>query len=340
MIIDLRSDTVTRPSAAMLEAMTNAPVGDDVFQEDPTVIQLQEKAAALFGKEAALFCPSGTMCNQIAIKCHTHAMEEVICDKLSHIYNYENGGYAFNAGVSIRLIDGENGIIAAEQIAPLIQPDHDWLPETSLVAIENTCNKGGGSYYNLNQVQEISETCKAQGLALHLDGARIFNALAETGDSPSAMGQLVDSISVCLSKGLGAPIGSLLIGTKVFIKKARKWRKAMGGGMRQVGLIAAAGLYALENNRERIKDDHIGARLLGSTLEAQSWVKEVLPVKTNIVIFELHGEYPGAQFVEDLAAQDILAIQFGPQWVRFVTHLDVDQAKIEKTVNVLEGLSV
>lgn len=339
MIIDLRSDTVTKPSAEMLLAMSKAEVGDDVFAEDPTVIRLQEYAANLFGKEAALFCPSGTMCNQIAIKCHTHPMEEVICDKLSHIYNYENGGYAFNAGVSIRLIEGENGIIASDQIPPLIQPDHDWLPKTTLVVIENTCNKGGGSFYSLSQVEAISKTCKENSLSLHLDGARIFNALAEMGNGPKEIGALVDSISVCLSKGLGAPIGSVLLGTKEFIKKARKWRKAMGGGMRQVGVIAAAGMHALEKNRDRIKDDHRRASELGTCLANRSWVKQVLPVKSNIVIFELDQQYDGAAFVADLEKEDIKAIQFGPQWVRFVTHLDITQEMVSRTIDVINGLN-
>ena len=245
--IDLRSDTVTRPGPAMLEAMKNAKVGDDVFEEDPTVIALEEKGAALFGKEAALYCPSGTMCNQIAIKVLTHPMNEIICDKNSHIYYYEGGGWAFHSGCSIRFINGDRGRITAQDVTENINGDNVHLPVTKLVSIENTHNKGGGSYYHLQTLKDISAVCRKNNLHLHLDGARIFNALTETGDSPEEVGKLFDTVSFCLSKGLGAPVGSLLASSKENIKQARRIRKIMGGGMRQAGFIAAAGLYALEN---------------------------------------------------------------------------------------------
>src|SRR6188768_973328 len=296
MTIDLRSDTVTRPGPAMLEAMHNAKVGDDVFEEDPSVMALEEKGAALFGKEAALFCPSGTMCNQIAIKLLTQPMNEIICDKNSHIYYYEGGGWAFHSGCSIRFINGDRGRITAQDVLDNINGDNVHLPVTKLVSIENTHNKGGGSYYSLQTLKEISAICRKHDLRLHLDGARIFNALTETGDTPAETGKLFDTISFCLSKGLGAPIGSLLVSTKENIKQARRIRKVFGGGMRQAGFIAAAGLYALENNISRMKEDHQRARELAKTISSLSYVKELLPVDTNIIVFTLHDNQDAAKF--------------------------------------------
>lgn len=338
MEINLISDTVTRPTAGMLEAMMAAKVGDDVFGQDPTINALEAKAAGLFGKEAALFCPSGTMTNQIAIKTHTQPLDEVICDEYSHVYQYETGGYSFNSGVGINLIKGTNGKITAEQIAAAIKPVYDWLPLSRLVVLENTCNKGGGSYYTIPEMAPISQLCRDRGLRIHLDGARLFNALVETGESTLEVGQLFDSISICLSKGLGAPVGSVLIGDADFIRQARRIRKVMGGGMRQAGFLAAAGIYALDYQVDRLKEDNDHAKQLGEVLSNLPYVSSVRPVQSNIVIFDLAGAQDAASFLEKLANHDILATAFGPQTIRFVTHLEVSANMIEKTIEVLKKL--
>jgi len=288
-MINLVSDTVTKPSKAMLEYMMATEVGDDVFQEDPTINKLQEIAADMFGKEAALYCPSGTMTNQIAIKCHTQPLDELICDHYSHVYQYETGGYAFNSGIAVNLIAGENGKITASQIEAAIKPDYDWLPKSSLVVLENSCNKGGGSYYTLDEIKPITKLCKEKEINLHLDGARLFNVLVETGETTQEVGQYFDSISICISKGLGAPVGSLLIGDTKMIKQARRYRKVMGGGMRQAGYLAAACIYALDQNVNRLSEDNAKAKELGNVLEQLDWVSNVRPVKTNKVISVLKG---------------------------------------------------
>lgn len=335
MTIDLRSDTVTKPSPGMLNAMVNAPLGDDVFAEDPTVKKLEEKLAAWFGMEAGLFCPSGTMTNQIAIKAHTQPLDEIICDKICHIYNYETGGWAFHSGVSIRLTDGDRGRMSVAQIEELILPDFDWLPNTRMVAIENTVNKGGGSVYSLEEMQKLSAFCHSRNLIFHLDGARIFNALAALDKHPADLIGLFNSISICISKGLGAPVGSVLVGNKAFIKKAHKIRKVMGGGMRQSGLLAAACLYALDNNIERLKTDHEHARQLAASLEKVSWVKKVLPVETNIAIFEVADS---AAVAQKFAARNILVQPFSPTLVRMVTHLDFTGEMLETVLDELKTL--
>ena len=335
-LIDLRSDTVTRPSKGMLEVMMSAPVGDDVFNEDPTIIELEAYGAELFGKQAALFCPSGTMTNQIAIKVHTQPGDEVICDVNSHIYNYEGGGISFNSGVQARLINGNEGRLSAEMIEPCINGDFDWLTKTSLVSLENTVNRAGGSFYRKEQIQPIYELCKDKHLKLHLDGARIFNALAETGDSPKEIGNYFHSVSICLSKGLGAPVGSLLLGDTDFIKKARRYRKVFGGGMRQAGFLAGAGLFALKNNIARLKDDHKRAKELEQTLRTLPYVESILPVYTNIVIFNLKKELiSGEDFEKRLAAKNIKISAFGKQTIRFVTHLDYTDSMLNRTIEVL-----
>ncbi len=320
MIIDLRSDTLTRPTPGMLDAMYRAEVGDDVFGEDPTVRRLEEMAASMFGMEAGLFCPSGTMTNQIAVKAHTQPLDEIICDKLCHIYNYETAGWAFHSGVSVRLTDGERGIMTIEQIERCILPDYDWYPNTSMVCIENTVNKGGGAVYSIDQMKRIGDFARSRGLIYHLDGARIFNALTTLGKGPSDLAGMFDSISVCLSKGLGTPAGSVLLGRKAFIKKSRKIRKVMGGGMRQSGYLAAAGIYALENNIKRLKEDHDKATQIETILRNCSWVRQVLPVETNIVIFEVEDS---TQIAEMLAAKGIKTSPFSSTLVRMVTHLDI-----------------
>src|SRR3954466_13437372 len=286
MIVDLRSDTVTKPTPGMLEAMWSAKVGDDVFGEDETVNALEQKAADMFGMEAAIFCPSGTMTNQIAIKCFTQPLDELIADQTAHVYRYEGGGIAFNSGVSTRLLNGYRGILTAEMIEPEINADNIHYPHTSLVVLENTVNKGGGSCYTLDQIKPIAELCKAKGLKLHLDGARIFNALAHTGDNAVDYGKYFNGISVCLSKGLGAPVGSVLLADKETIKYARRIRKVLGGGMRQAGFLAAAATYALDHHVERLKIDHAHAQILAEALSKSSAVTNVLPAETNIVLFD------------------------------------------------------
>ncbi len=338
MHINLISDTVTKPTPEMLQAMLQAEVGDDVFGEDPTVNALEAKAAAMFGKEAAIYCPSGTMTNQIALKVHTQPLDEVICDEYSHIYQYEVGGYAYNSGIGINLIKGTNGKITAEQVEAAIKPDFDWLPKSSLVVLENTANKGGGSFYTLDEIRPISKLCRERGLGIHLDGARLFNALVETGESTQDVGEVFDSISICISKGLGAPVGSLLIGDQAFIRQARRVRKVMGGGMRQVGYLAAACIYALDHHVQRLKDDNNRARQIGETLKTLAYVDHVRPVQTNIVIFDVKPPYTAASYLEKLAAQGVKASAFGPQTIRFVTHLDFTADMLEQTLAIIKKL--
>lgn len=338
MQINLLSDTVTKPTKEMLEYMFKAEVGDDVFQEDPTVNALEDKAAKMFGKQAALFCPSGTMTNQIAIKTHTQPLDEVICDYTSHVYQYETGGYAFNSGVGIKLLHGKYGKITAELIEAAIQPDYDWLPNSRLVVLENTTNKGGGNYYTIDEIKPITKLCKERGLKLHLDGARLFNVLVETKENTQTIGNCFDSISICISKGLGAPVGSLLIGDSDFIKRARKFRKVMGGGMRQAGYLAAACIYALDNHVERLKEDNNRAKQLGKVLENLPYVESVEPVKTNIIIFNLKEPLNAIDFVNLLKEHGINASPFGPMSVRFVTHLNVSEKMIEKAIDILKKI--
>ncbi|GAA3980544.1 threonine aldolase family protein [Mucilaginibacter dorajii] len=335
MTVDLRSDTVTKPTPGMLEAMWSAKVGDDVFGEDETINTLEQKAAAMFGMEAGLFCPSGTMTNQIAIKCFTQPLDELIADQTAHVYRYEGGGIAFNSGVSTRLLDGYRGIITPEMIEPEINAENIHYPHTSLVVLENTVNKGGGSCYTLDNIAPIAQLCQAKGLKLHLDGARVFNALAHTGDKALDYGQYFDGISVCLSKGLGAPVGSVLLADKATIKYARRIRKVLGGGMRQAGFLAAAAIYALDHHVDRLKIDHAHARILSEELGKQSWVANVMPVETNIVLFDTVE--PAAIVLAKLAAKGIKASDTAKHRIRFVTHLDVHADQVEYVVKVLSS---
>jgi len=339
-MIDLRSDTITKPTPGMLDAMMSAKVGDDVFDEDPTINALQEKTAGMFGKEAALFCPSGTMTNQIAIRIHTQPQDEVICDRAAHIYNHEAAGMMYNSLVSVRLVEGDRGRITAKDVIENINPDNIHYPSTKLVSLENTVNKGGGSYYDIDSVKDIHTVCRQNNLALHLDGARLFNALVETGASPEDWGSLFDTVSVCLSKGLGAPVGSLLIGSSEKIKKAKRIRKVFGGAMRQAGFLAAAGIYALDHHVERLKEDHNRARIIADTLKHQSCVDEVLPVDTNIIIFKLREDLHSDSFLEILTEKGIMAIPFGPLEIRFVTHLDYNDLMLEETIRILKDIQV
>ncbi len=321
-MIDLRSDTVTKPTPEMLKAMWAAEVGDDVFGEDPEINQLQEDVASYFGHEAGLFCPSGTMTNQVAIRVHTRPGDEVICADVAHVYLYEGGGIARNAGASVRLVPGDRGRLRASEVLASIQADDDHLAVSRLVCLEDTVNKGGGCYYDLDEIKKIQQVCKSKGLALHLDGARVFNALVETGYNAQAYGKCFDSVSICFSKGLGAPVGSVLVGSKAFIKEARRVRKSMGGGMRQAGYLAAACRYALGNHVGRLKEDHVRAIEIGRYLEHSKYVRNVIPVQTNIVIVELIEGMKSSEYQDMAAKMGVLCVPFGPDKIRFVTHLD------------------
>jgi threonine aldolase len=336
MKIDFRSDTFTQPTPPMLQTMMQAPVGDDVFGEDPTVNELEAYTADLFGHEAAIFCASGTMTNQIGIKCHTQPGDEVICDETSHVYQYEGGGIAFNSGCSVKLLPGDRGRITAAQVAASVNNRNDPHKAYSrLVCIENTSNRGGGSCYELEELVRIKKVCEEQQLAFHLDGARLMNALVAKNETPQQYGALFHSISLCLSKGLGAPVGSMLTGNKAFIGKARRFRKVFGGGMRQAGYLAAAGLYALRNNVQRLQTDHAHARVLAQALAQKPFIGNILPVETNIVIFEVTGAYTPQSFTDALKAHDIWVIPFSATSVRMVTHLDISEMMIERTIETI-----
>lgn len=323
MEINLVSDTVTKPTYEMLQYMFNAQVGDDVYKQDPTVIELEASLAAMFGMEAALFFPSGTMANQTALKLHTQPGEQIIADKYAHVYLYEGGGASFNSGVSFCLLDGKRGMITADQVAGAINdPEFYHNPLTSLVCVENTTNKGGGACYELEDLQKIKEVCVANNLKFHLDGARIWNALVAKKQDPKAFGKIFDTISVCLSKGLGAPVGSVLLANKATIHRALRIRKIFGGGMRQVGYLAAAGIYALNNNMERLAEDHRRAKELGALLSTKSWVAKVEPVETNILIFTLAPTYDEKVLIEKLKQKNISISSMGQGKLRIVTHLD------------------
>jgi threonine aldolase len=339
MTVDFRSDTVTRPTPAMREQMASAEVGDDVFGEDPSVKALEEKACSLFGMEAAVFCPSGTMTNQIAIKSHTEPGDEVICDADSHIYLYEGGGVAFNSGCSMRLLPGNLGRLTAGQVEEAVNnPDDVHKPLSRLVSLENTSNRGGGSCYDWKDILAIRDVCRSKGLALHLDGARLFNALVATGQDPKDYGEAFDSISICLSKGLGAPVGSLLLGTKPFIRKARRIRKVFGGGMRQAGSLAAAGIFALENQVYRLSEDHENAKRIAGALAKKDFIGTILPVETNIVIAETLPPWTPPLFAARMKEKGILLLPFSPTRFRMVLHLDVSPAMVERTIQTIEEL--
>lgn len=332
--LDFRSDTVTKPTAGMLDAMMSAKVGDDVFGEDETVAALEQKLALMFNMEAGLFCPSGTMTNQIAIKCFTQPMDEVICDQTAHVYRYEIGGIAFHSAASVRLLYGERGILTPELIEPEINEDNIHYPNSTLVVLENTVNKGGGKCYTLDQIAPIHHLCNVKGLKLHLDGARVFNALVATGNKASEYGKYFNGISICLSKGLGAPVGSVLLGSKDMIKKARKIRKAFGGGMRQAGFLAAAGIYAIDHHVNRLKVDHDHAKALSVALARTSYVKSIMPVETNILIFEV--AYGSAQkIVDQLKNKGLHCSTTSASTIRLVTHLDLSPSMIDQAIEII-----
>lgn len=339
MEINLVSDTVTKPTPEMLRYMFQAQVGDDVYKQDPTVIALETMVAQIFGMEAALFFPSGTMANQTAIKLHTQPGEQLIADKYAHVYNYEGGGASFNSGVSCCLLDGERGMITAEQVAGAINnPEFYHSPLTSLVCVENTTNKGGGACYDFEEFKRIRKVCDENNLKFHMDGARIWNALVHKKENPNEYGKVFDTISVCLSKGLGAPIGSLLISDKATIKRALRIRKMLGGGMRQVGYLAAAGIYAIQNNVNRLVDDHRRARQLGDILQTLSWVEKVEPVETNILIFSLKKGFDENLLIEKLKQKSIYISSMGPGKLRIVTHLDYKEVMHNYVIDTLKKL--
>lgn len=338
-MINLISDTVTKPTPKMLDYMLHAEVGDDVFKNDPTVIELQVKMATMFGMEAALFFPSGTMANQTAIKLHTQQGEQMICDKWSHVYNFEGGGAAFNSGVSCRLLDGNRGMFTAKQVEEAINDKENiHLPFSSLVAIENTTNKGGGACWDFEEILKIKEVCTQNNLSFHLDGARLFNALVAKKENPKQYGDAFDTISICLSKGLGAPIGSVLIGSKKHIKKALRIRKLLGGAMRQVGYLAAAGIYALDNHIDRLAEDHHKAKIIGSALQKCNLVGEIEPIETNIIIFYLKKGNSVDDFKQKLLDNNIQISSMGEGKLRMVTHLDIAEKMLDKVVKVLEEM--
>jgi threonine aldolase len=338
-MIEYRSDTFTKPTPAMLEAMFRAPVGDDVFNEDPSINQLQSMLAAKFGMEAGIFCPSGTMTNQIAIKCHTQPGGEVICDKMSHVYIYEGGGIAFNSGCQVKAVEGDHGRITAEQVTQSINPNDIHKAITQLVSLENTANRGGGSCYDMADIHTIKEVCLKNNLKLHLDGARLFNAIVARGEDPKEYGAVFDSISICLSKGLGAPVGSVLLGKKDFIDHARRVRKVFGGGMRQAGFLAAAGIYALEHQVERLAEDHLHTRQIAEALKKKAFTGETMPVETNILIFGVQGKYTAASLTEEFKKQDIAVSAISPTQIRMVLHLDVSPEMVQQTIGVIDRLA-
>lgn len=326
----------------MLEAMMNARVGDDVFKADPSVNELEDKVAGMFGMEAALFFPSGTMTNQTAIKLHTAPGNQLICDKYAHVYNYEGGGVSFNSGVSCKLVDGTRGMMTAEQVLEAINPpDFYHSPLSALVCVENTTNKGGGACWDFRELQKIREVCDENGLAYHLDGARIWNAMVARQETPQQYGTLFDSISVCLSKGLGCPVGSVLVGDKELIHRALRIRKILGGGMRQAGYLAAAGIYALDHHLDRLAEDHQKAIDIGATLENLPYISRVEPIETNIIIFELNTSLIRQEaFISYLADHNIHLIGMGQGKLRMVTHLDYVESMHQRVLEVLKTCTI
>ncbi|WP_299887760.1 low specificity L-threonine aldolase [uncultured Lacinutrix sp.] len=339
MRIDLRSDTVTKPTKEMLEAMLDAKVGDDVYKEDETVNKLEERLANMFGKSHALFFPSGTMANQAAIKLHTNPGDQLICDKYSHVFNYEGGGVSFNSGVSCKLIDGNRGMFSATDVIEAINPpDFYHSPLTTLVEIENTTNKGGGACWDFNEIKKIRQVCNDNSLGLHLDGARLWNALIEGDETTHDYGKVFDTISVCLSKGLGCPLGSVLIGDELLMKNAIRIRKILGGGMRQIGFMAAAGLYALDNNIEKLNEDHKKAKEIASVLNNCTYINSVEPVETNIIIFSLNNTMSELEFINKLESQSIFISNLGRGKLRIVTHIDYSRDMHSRFLEVLSML--
>lgn len=338
MKIDLRSDTFTLPTPGMLDAIAHAEVGDDVFGEDPSVNRLESRMALLFGMEASLFCPTGTMSNQVAIKVHTRPGDEVICEQQAHVYIYEGGGIAFHSGSQVKAIAGNRGRITADQVVAVINPDDVHKARTSLVCLENTSNRGGGSCYNWDDILAIKQVCKIHGLSLHLDGARLFNALVATGQTPQQYGAVFDSISVCFNKGMGCPIGSVLMGSGDFIRQARRVRKLFGGGMRQAGFMAAAANYALDHHIDRLQEDHQHARQLATALEKKDFIGTILPVETNLLIFEVKGRFTAGTLMDTLKHYGVHCLAISPTQIRMVTHLGISTAMVDRLIQLINEL--
>ena len=335
--VDLRSDTATRPTAGMRAAMAAAAVGDDVFGEDPTIIELQQRVADLLGKEAAIYVPSGTMSNQIGLRLHCRPGDEFICEAGCHIYNYEQAGHAQLSGLAARAVEGTFGILRVEQLDGLVRPTNDHLSRTRLLCLENTHNRGAGRVQPYESVVAMCEWARENSLATHLDGARLFNAVVATGIDAAQWAKHFDTVSVCFSKGLGAPVGSALVGPRDLITQARRHRKLFGGGMRQAGIIAAGALYALENHISRLADDHANAQLLADLIQ-QSDGLELRPktVDTNIVILHVAPEVGSAvEIVGRLAVRGVLMLAIGPQLIRAVTHLDVTRDDVLRAGEIL-----
>ncbi len=338
--IDLRSDTVTKPSPEMRQAIASAEVGDDVIGSDPTVEALQEYVADLLGKEAALYMPSGSMTNQIAIRLHCGRGEEFLCEADCHVYNYEQAAFAQLSGIVPRTIQGKHGVLEPHHLHGMIRPGGDHMVSTSLVSLENTHNRGGGTIQPLEYVDAICSWAQENNLSRHLDGARLFNAVSATGIEAKRWSTGFDSVSICFSKGLGAPAGSALAGSKEFIQQARRARKLFGGGMRQVGIIAAGALYAVQNNRERLAEDHENAKLLADAVRNAPGLKLAPEPETNIVVVEIDPALgTSAEFIQQLAAYHIGALPFGPQHLRFVTHMDVQRDQIERACAAIEQVA-
>jgi len=341
MIVNLISDTVTKPSKEMLHAMINAEVGDDVFKEDPSVNKLEEMIAKMFNKTSALFFPSGTMTNQVAIKINTEPGDELICDHYSHVYNYEGGGASFNSGVSCKLIEGDRGRIFSKQIQKNInKPDFYHSPKTSLVCLENTTNKGGGAIYDFNEIKKIRNLCDKHNIGLHLDGARLWNALVETNETAMDYGNIFDTISLCFSKGLGCPVGSILVGSEEKINKALRIRKVLGGGMRQSGYLASAAIFAIENQIDDLKNDHIKAKEIESVLKNLNFIKKVEPVSTNIIIFSLIDEVDETYFINKMKENNILIISLGEDKLRIVTHRDYTDFQHDYFLSTIQKIRI
>ena len=340
MEINLISDTVTKPTPEMLQAMFNAKVGDDVFKQDPTVNEFERIVADLFGMEAALFFPTGTMANQTAIKLNTNPGDQIICDKWSHIHLYESGGASSNSGVNFNLLDGKRGMITAEQVKEGINdPEFYHTPMSKMVGIENTTNKGGGACYDIEELQKIKQVCVDHNLKYHLDGARLWNAMIAKKQQPKQFGELFDTISVCFSKGLGCPIGSVLLSDAETIHRALRVRKIFGGNMRQSGYLAAAGIYALQNNINRLEEDHKRAKELGQVLEQLAWIEKVAPVETNIIVFSVQPHIKDQEVIEMLKQKGIAISLLAKGKLRIVTHLDYRQVMHEYVLEALEKLS-
>ena len=340
-MIDLRSDTITKPSAKMLDAMLKAKVGDDVYGEDPTVKRLENLVADYFGMDRAMFFPSGTMANQVAIKLHTNPGDQVIAHKYSHVYNYEGGGASFNSGVSFKLLDGEKGIFSTDELTSAINPkDFYHAPLSKLVSLENTTNKGGGHCWDFNDFESIKKICSDNNLGLHMDGARIWNSIIAKNDNPKLYGNIFDTVSVCLSKGLGCPIGSILVGKKNFIDKAIRIRKILGGGMRQVGYLAAAGLYAIQNNISRLLIDHERAKEISLKFLSKDFIKTINDVETNIIILELNESVQKKTIIDYFSKNEIVLDWFsmGPEKIRIVTHLDYSKDNHNYLMEIVDKL--